>query len=66
MIKNQRFLTYFNQQLQETQKVVFTLQPVHTEHGYWQQELDSAIKSIRSKKNLLILGPDKIGKSSFL
>jgi hypothetical protein len=45
---------------------VFTLKPVHREHCYWQQELDSAIKSIRSKKNLLILGPDKIGKSSFL
>ena len=45
---------------------MFTLKPVHREHCYLQQELDSAIKSIRSKKNLLILGPDKIGKSSFL
>jgi hypothetical protein len=31
-----------------------------------QLELDSAIKSIKSKKNILILGPEKIGKSSFL
>lgn len=46
--------------------MVFTLKPVPRKHCYQQKELDSAVKSIRSKKNILILGPDKIGKSSFL
>jgi hypothetical protein len=45
---------------------VFSLQPTLREHHYWQQELDSALKSVKAKKHVLILGPEKMGKSSFL
>lgn len=44
----------------------FTLKPVQSKHCCSQQELDSALKSIRSKRNILVFGPEKIGKSSFL
>jgi hypothetical protein len=46
--------------------LVFTLKPVLREQCYLQKELDSALKSVKAKKNLLILGPANIGKSSFL
>jgi hypothetical protein len=46
--------------------VAFTLKPVRSRHCYSQQELDFALKSIKSNKDILILGPEKIGKSSFL
>ncbi|MFH1064081.1 MAG: hypothetical protein V1729_03305 [Candidatus Woesearchaeota archaeon] len=44
----------------------FTLKAVTRETCYSQHELDSAIKSVKAKKNILILAPDKFGKSSFL
>ncbi len=46
--------------------MVFTLKAVTRETCYAQPELDSALKSIKAKKNLLILAPEKFGKSSFL
>lgn len=46
--------------------MAFTLKPVLSKYCYSQQELDSALKSIKSRKNILILGPEKMGKSSFL
>ncbi|MBW2966869.1 ArsR family transcriptional regulator [Candidatus Woesearchaeota archaeon] len=33
---------------------------------YWQKELDTAMRSLKAGKDILILGPAKIGKSSFL
>lgn len=45
---------------------MFSLQAITREKCYSQQELDKALKSVRSKKNILIIGPEKIGKSSFM
>jgi len=33
---------------------------------YWQQELDSALQTIKAGKNQIVVAPDKYGKSSFL
>ncbi|MFC1742214.1 ATP-binding protein [Nanoarchaeota archaeon] len=45
---------------------MFSLQPITREHCYSQPQLDQAIKSIRSKNNILITAPEKTGKSTFL
>jgi hypothetical protein len=44
----------------------FSLQPTKGSICYFQSELDSALKAIKAKKNLLIIGHEKSGKSSFL
>lgn len=53
------------QQLRVIPKVVFTLKPQLSD-DFMQHELDSAVKSVKAKKDVLILGPEKIGKSSSL
>ncbi len=46
--------------------MVFSLKPILKEQKSWQQELESVVKSLKSKKNVLIVGHEKLGKSSFL
>jgi hypothetical protein len=45
---------------------VFSLQPTHKSAYCRQDELDSVVKSIKSKHNIVVLAPEKMGKSSFL
>ncbi|MBU2561365.1 MAG: hypothetical protein KKD17_03630 [Nanoarchaeota archaeon] len=39
---------------------------MHGRHCCWQQELDSAVKSIKAKRNVFLISPEHSGKSSFL
>ncbi|MBW2972314.1 hypothetical protein KY359_04730 [Candidatus Woesearchaeota archaeon] len=39
---------------------------MHGRQCCWQQELDSALKSVKAKRNVLLLSPEHSGKSSFL
>lgn len=45
---------------------MFSLQPQTGDAYFWQSEIESAVKHLRSKRNLLVLAPAKMGKSSFL
>ncbi|MBW2965460.1 hypothetical protein KY363_08440, partial [Candidatus Woesearchaeota archaeon] len=45
---------------------MFSLQAITRERCYLQQELDRAVKSVKAKKSIIILGPEKMGKSSFM
>jgi len=45
---------------------VFSLRPQADATCYSQSQLDNIIKNIKAKKNTLVLGPEKIGKSTFL
>jgi len=45
--------------------VGFSLQP-GKKLDNWQDELESSVKYVKSRKNILVVGPEKIGKSSFL
>lgn len=44
----------------------FSLQPTKGNICYFQSELDSAVKAIKAKKNILIVGHERTGKTSFL